>query len=74
MCMDETKHQNPRSEVTINKVQVVEMLHSVISIGKVNEVNTKDISLMIEAMFKEAGLKTKKVMNLCLPHLDSREK
>ena len=74
MCMDETKHQNPRSEATINKVQVVEMLHSVINIGKVNEVNTKDISLMIEAMFKEAGLKTKKVINLCFLHIQTVQK
>ena len=64
MCMDETKHQDPRLEATISKEQVVEMLHSVISIGKVNEVNSKDISLMIEAMFKEAGLKNKKVLHL----------
>ena len=64
MCMDETKHQDSRLEATISKVQVIEMLHSVISIGKVNEVNTKDINLMIEAMFKEAGLKNKKVINL----------
>ena len=64
MCMDETKHQDSRLEATISKVQVIEMLHSVISIGKVNEVNTKDINLMIEAMFKDAGLKNKKVINL----------
>ena len=64
MCMDETKPQDPRLEATITKVQVVEMLHSVISIGKVNEVNIKDISVMIEAMFKEAGLKNKKARNL----------
>ena len=71
MCMDETKHQDPRLEATINKGQVVEMLHSVISIGKVNEVNTKDISSMIEAMFKEAGLKTKKVINLSFRHIQT---
>ena len=74
MCMDETKHQDPTLEATINKDQVVEMLHSVISIGKVNEVKTKDISSMIEAMFKEAGLKTKKVINLYFQHLDSKKK
>ena len=61
MCMDENKATDPRLEATVNKVQVVEMLNSVIHLGKVNEVNNNDVSLMIDSMFKEAGLKNKKV-------------
>ena len=61
MCMDENKATDPRLETTVNKVQVVEMLNSVIHLGKVNEVNNNDVSLMIDSMFKEAGLKNKKV-------------
>ena len=61
MCMDETRPQDPRLEATVSKASVVEMLHSVIDIGKVNDVNTKDVNSMIEAMFKESGLKNKKV-------------
>ena len=37
------------------------MLHSVIDVAKVNEVSTKDVNIMIESMFKEAGVKNKKV-------------
>ena len=59
--MDENKAIDPRLETTVNKVQVVEMLNSVIHLGKVNEVNNNDVSLMIDSMFKEAGLKNKKV-------------
>lgn len=59
--MDENKATDPRLEATVNKVQVVEMLNSVIHLGKVNEVNNNDVSLMIDSMFKEAGLKNKKV-------------
>ena len=61
MCMDENKANDSRLEATVNKVQVVEMLNSVINLGKVNEVNNNDVSLMIDSMFKEAGLKNKKV-------------
>ena len=61
MCMDENKANDSRLESTVNKVQVVEMLNSVINLGKVNEVNNNDVSLMIDSMFKEAGLKNKKV-------------
>ena len=59
--MDENKAIDPRLETTVKKVQVVEMLNSVIHLGKVNEVNNNDVSLMIDSMFKEAGLKNKKV-------------
>ena len=61
MCMDEDMPKDPRLEATVSKVKVIEMLNSVINMGKVNEVNNKDVSLMIESMFKEAGLKNKKV-------------
>ena len=53
--------KDPRLEATVSKVKVIEMLNSVINIGKVNEVNNKDVSLMIDSMFKEAGLRNKKV-------------
>ena len=61
MCIDESQPQDPRKQLTVNKMQVIEMLHSVIDVAKVNEVNTKDVNIMIESMFKEAGLKNKKV-------------
>ena len=61
MCLDEDMPKDPRLEETVSKVKVIEMLNSVINMGKVNEVNNKDVSLMIESMFKEAGLKNKKV-------------
>ena len=61
MCMDETNvNLDSRIESTVNKIQVVEMLHSVINLGKVNEVNKREVNIVIEAMFKEAGLKNKK--------------
>ena len=63
--MDEDMSKDERSEATVSKVKVIEMLNSVINMGKVNEVNNKDVSLMIESMFKEAGLKNKKVL-LCI--------
>ena len=59
--MDETNQVNSGGEHTVNKTQVVEMLSSVINIGKVKEVNHKEIRLVIENMFKEAGIKNKKV-------------
>ena len=59
--MDEDMPKDPRLEATVSKVKVIEMLNSVINIGKVNEVNNKDVSLMIDSMFKEAGLRNKKV-------------
>ena len=61
MCMDETKQLDPRGEQTVDKAQLVEMLSSVINLGKVNEINPIDIHMMIETMFKDAGLKSKKV-------------
>ena len=61
MCIDEDQPTDPRLEATVNKTNVIEMLNTVIDIGKVNEVNNKEVSLMIESMFKEAGLKNKKV-------------
>ena len=61
MCMDETNQLNSGGEHTVNKTQLVEVLSSVIYIGKVNEVNHKEIRLVIENMFKEAGMKNKKV-------------
>ena len=59
--MDEDQPSDPRLEATVNKTNVIEMLNTVIDLGKVNEVNNKEVSLMIESMFKEAGLKNKKV-------------
>ena len=64
MCIDEDQPSDPRLEATVNKTNVIEMLNTVIDIGKVNEVSNKEVSLMIESMFKEAGLKNKKVMIL----------
>ena len=61
MCIDESQPQDPRKPLTVNKIQVIEMLHSVIDVAKVNEVSTKDVNIMIESMFKEAGVKNKKV-------------
>ena len=61
MCRDETNHLDSNGEHTVNKTQLVEMLSSVINIGKVKEVNHKEIRLVIENMFKEAGMKNKKV-------------
>ena len=61
MCIDESQPQDPRKPLTVNKMQVIEMLHSVIDVAKVNEVSTKDVNIMIESMFKEAGVKNKKV-------------
>ena len=64
MCMDETNVTlDSRNESTVNKIQVVEMLHSVINLGKVNEVNKREVNIVIEAMFKEAGLKNKKELS-----------
>ena len=65
MCIDESQHQDPRKQITVNKMQVIEMLHSVIDVAKVNEVSTKDVNMMIESMFKEAGMKNKKVQKSC---------
>ena len=61
MCIDEDQPSDPRLEATVSKTNVIEMLNTVIDLGKVNEVNNKEVSLMIESMFKEAGLKNKKV-------------
>ena len=61
MCIDESQPQDQRKPLTVNKMQVIEMLHSVIDVAKVNEVSTKDVNIMIECMFKEAGVKNKKV-------------
>ena len=65
MCIDESQPQDPRKPLTVNKMQVIEMLHSVIDVAKVNDVSTKDVNIMIESMFKEAGVKNKKVLKLC---------
>ena len=61
MCVDETKLRGLGSEETVEKAHLVELLSSVINIGKVKDINPEDIHLMIENMFKEAGLKNKKV-------------